>query len=174
MDNQSFEQQFTQNVRSSAVQPASMESGGSSKLPLIVSAILAVIVLIESVALIIMISNYSTANNEYFADDTTEIGSEDGTDDTFVYDEDGNVTAMEITCTNENGAKISLDKSNKLEILDSSSKATDSGSYTILRDSVISLTGSSNDRSLYYDGSFLADDTVIYDCEETINKEAAE
>ena len=44
MDNQSFEQQFTQNVRSSAVQPASMEPGGSSKLPLIVSAILAVIV----------------------------------------------------------------------------------------------------------------------------------
>ena len=174
MDNQSFEQQFTQNVRSSAVQPTSMESGGSSKLPLIVSAILAVIVLIESVALIIMLSNYSTANNEYFADDTTEIGSEDGTDDTFVYDEDGNITAMEITCTNENGAKITLSKSNKLEIFDANSTLIDSGDYTITYDSIISFTGSGNDRPLYYDGSFLADDTVIYDCEETIDEEAAE
>ncbi len=174
MDNQSFEQQFTQNVRSSAVQPASMEPGGSSKLPLIVSAILAVIVLIESVALIIMLSNYSTANNEYFADDTTEIGSEDGTDDTFVYDEDGNITAMEITCTNENGAKITLSKSNKLEIFDANSTPIDSGDYTITYDSIISFTGSGNDRPLYYDGSFLADDTVIYDCEETIDEETAE
>jgi hypothetical protein len=174
MDNQNFEQQFTQNVKSTAAQPVSIESGASSRLPLIISAVLAAIVLVESIALIIMISNYSIANNEYFSEDTTEIESEDGDDNAFVYDEDGNITAMEIICTNESGGKITLNKSNKLEISDANSTLIDSGNYTVVRDSIISFTGSGNDRYLYYDGIFLADDTVIYDCEETINEEITE
>ena len=102
-------------------------------------------------------------------------GGVDGTtEDDYVYDDNGNLTAMEIACTNENGTKITLNKSNKLEILDSNSNVTNSGSYTILRDSVISLTGSSNDRTFYYDGLILADGTTIYDCEETVSETFAE
>ncbi len=176
MDNQNFEQQFTQNVRSSAAQPTGVESGSSSKLPLVISIALAAIVLVESIVLLITISNYSNAVNNYFSDEVDEgevveggVIDNDTVEDDYVYDDEGNLTAMEITCTNESGTKIKLDKSNKLEILDSSSNVTASGSYTILRDSVISLAGSSNDRTFYYDGLILADGTTIYDCEEEVN-----
>ena len=180
MDNQNFEQQFTQNVRSSAVQPVGVESSSSSKLPLVISIALAAIILVESIALLITITNYSNAVNEYFsydgdAGEVVDEGGVDGTtEDDYVYDDNGNLTAMEINCTNESGTKIKLDKSNKLEILDSNSNVTNSGSYTILRDSVISLTGSSNDRTFYYDGLILADGTTIYDCEETVSETFAE
>ena len=174
MDNQDFEQQFTQNVRSSVIKPVAAEGSGPSKLPIIIAVILTLIVVVESIALFATIGNYSTAAKEYLAYEEITPELDNGTESNYSYDDEYNLTAMEITCTNENGAKITLSKSNKLEIFDANSTLIDSGDYTITYDSIISFTGSGNDRPLYYDGSFLADDTVIYDCEETIDEEAAE
>ena len=63
MDNNDFEQQFTKNLKDSApVVAQPMEASvGSSKLPLIVAIVLAVVTLLESIALIIALNNVNTA-----------------------------------------------------------------------------------------------------------------
>ena len=174
MDNQDFEQQFTQNVRSSVIKPVVAEESGPSKLPIIIAVALTLIVVVESIALFATIGNYSTAAKEYLAYEEITPELDNGTESNYSYDDEYNLTAMEITCTNENGAKISLDKSNKLEIFDANSTSTTSGNYTIIKDSIISLTGSNNDRTFYYDGFILADGTVIYDCEGRVDEVSTE
>jgi len=175
MDNQNFEQQFTQNIRATAAPIAPVGAEGS-KLPLVIAIALAAIVLVESIALIITISNYFTAVNEYFSVEEEIIpeGNEPEDNGTYVYDENTNLIALNITCATENGAKFNLTNTKKIEQYDSTGSLVGSGNYSILNDSIISITGSNSDRTLYYDGFVLADGTTLYNCEEVTNETSAE
>lgn len=59
-DNSNFEQQFRQNLQATPTPPRETPKHASpnSKLPLIIAIILAVIVLLETFALVITLSNY--------------------------------------------------------------------------------------------------------------------
>lgn len=170
MDNaNNFEQQFSQNVKAAAVAPVpTANSEGSSKLPLVVAIALAAVTLVESIVLIITLSNYFALTNytedEYY--ESEEVYNE-STADAYVYDDDYNLAAVGITCTAENGATITLDTTNKY-----SGSSLGSGTYTITNDSLISLQGSN--KVLYYDGVDLADGLTIYTCEEVTSESSEE
>lgn len=174
MDNSSFEQQFTQNVKASAAQPYTPSYApprpNSSKLPLITTIALAAVTFVESLVLIITLSNYFAMANsldESYEEDSTSSNTSEAEvtddDENYAYDEEGNVTAFEATCTNEEGASYKLTKNNSYEQYTSSSSLLGSGTYTILYDSIVSISGS--DKTLYFDGMILADGTNIYECE---------
>ncbi len=163
MDNNNFEQQFTQNVKSTMPQPAMETPVGSSKLPLIIALALAAITLVESIVLIIAFVNF-------FGEDTSEeIINEDISveeNNYYQYDNDGNLVSLNLTCTAEDGAKYVLTNSKTYEHRDASGSVTNSGDYSIVNDSLVSLTSSNGNKVLYYDWVSLADELTLYDCDE--------
>ncbi len=174
MDNNNYEQQFSQNVKSTMPAPAPIAVGGeSSKLPLIVAAILGVVTLVESIILIVTLINFFQLANPGEEDVIT---SEDtyldiGEDGTSGYDDDGNLVWLNLTCTNsESGDKYTLTESGSYQF--SGSSQTGSGEYTIVNDSLISLTGASGNKVLFYDGYSIADELTLYDCDFDIEEPA--
>lgn len=171
MDNNSdFAQQFTQNIKATATQPAYTTqppvASNGAKLPLIVAAILAVVVLVESIALIITLNNYFSffgENNSYGEEAAT---TEDGyTDGNFIYDANDNLTAMNLTCTTEDGRSYGFSIDGKYQQLSGPDILSSFGTYTITNDTLIALNNSANNgKVLYYDGLNLADGLTIYEC----------
>ena len=168
MDN-NFEEQFTQNLRATPIQPARINkqsSNGGSRLPLIISVALAAILLIESIALVITLVNYfdtfSYDEESYVEDDDTDI-------DNYVTDDAGNFVAFNATCTNpETGAYYTFSNNNSYREYASGSNLASSGTYSIKLDSIIVFNSptDSNKKNLVYDGFLLTDGEVIYECEE--------
>ena len=192
MDNSNLDQQFKQSINAVAPKPVAVshpvsntnsnpspnitKQSNSEKLPWIVSIILAAIILIESIALVIfLIIHFNMVNNTYEIEDVEipeysneeTVIEEDVSDSNYIYDENYNLTAANLTCVADDGATIVLDTSNNYERYDGSSSTIDSGSYTIKNDSLISLktSGSDNGKVLYFDSTTIADDLIIYDCE---------
>ena len=166
MDNGNFEQQFTQNLKSMPMQSAGAGSA-SGKLPLIIAVALAAVLLVESIALVITLTGYISANSEEFSEEESYISDDEIADDkNYVYDADYNLTALGITCKNSNGDYYKLTTDNKYEQYGSSG-LTSSGTYSVNRDRIISLTATDGkDRVLYYDFAILADGNTIYECGE--------
>ncbi len=143
-----------------------------SKLPILIIVILAIALLAESIALAIISGNYfaETNNAESFYED-----SEDDTDtesNTYLYDDDGYLIAMELTCTNESGVKYQFYANKRYEQYGQNSELLDSGTYQILEDKIISLTPTNqpnNEKSLYTTGFMLAEGTTVYDCDESLS-----
>ena len=192
MDNSNLDQQFKQSINAVAPKPVAVsrpvsninsnpspniiKQSNSEKLPWIISIILAAIVLIESIALVIfLIIHFNMVNNTYEIEDVEipeysneeTVIEEDVSDSNYIYDENYNLTAADLTCVADDGATIVLDTSNNYKRYDGSSSTIDSGSYTIKNDSLISLktSGSDNGKVLYFDSITIADDLIIYDCE---------
>lgn len=192
MDNSNLDQQFKQSINAVAPKPVAVsrpvsninsnpspniiKQSNSEKLPWIISIILAAIVLIESIALVIfLIIHFNMVNNTYEIEDVEipeysneeTVIEEDVSDSNYIYDENYNLTAANLTCVADDGATIVLDTSNNYKRYDGSSSTIDSGSYTIKNDSLISLktSGSDNGKVLYFDSITIADDLIIYDCE---------
>ena len=169
MDNENFKQQFTQNVRSASVQPAVAVERPSS-LPLIISLALAAIVLVESIALVITLTNYfSLANPNENVEEV--FNEEDYVENSYFFDDDGNLSAMELVCTSEAGNKYNFRKDNTYTKVDSGSNQTGSGTYSIIKDSVIPLDGEASGKVVYFDGFEVAEGTTLYACEEVANNE---
>lgn len=161
MDN-NYEQQFAQSLQTA---PTPIGATSNSKLPLIVAAILAAVTLVESIALVISLTNQSNIASE-------ETASEEYVDDTdyntsdYVFDNEDNLTAINLNCIAENGASYKLTTDKNYQQYDSSNQVISSGTYSIVRDSIIPLS-SANDNSehiLFYDGVIIADGTTIYEC----------
>lgn len=171
MENSSFEQQFTQSLNAAPLQPAN-NGMGKSKLPIIISIVLAVIVVVESIALIITMNNYLAIVDEVPAYDEDEgyIEDEEGEeaiDNNYVYNDSDALVAMNANCKATDGSAITLDTSGNYT---ATGPLAGSGTYTITNDSLISLSGSN--KVIYYDGWDLADGLTIYSCEEdTTNTE---
>lgn len=178
MDNNDFEQQFTQNIKASiaqpsvqsptAYEPSSTHTAGAitNKFPLIIAIALAAVTLVESIALIITLNNYfSYVNDDYIEeDDTEDIVTQY---DNYVYDDDYNLTAINLTCKNDDGTSYVFTTDGKYQALNSSSSLSNFGTYTITNDSLISLNNTDGtNKVLYYDGFSVADGLTIYSCEE--------
>lgn len=173
MDNNNFEQQFTRNVQQAATVPPATNAinnnpstGGalSSKLPWIIVAGLSFIILLQVVALIIVLTNFSPA-----ADDELEDGGEvddtsvDGSDANFLYDDNENLVAFNATCTN-NGSTYTFSTDNKY------TSPNGSGTYSVINDGVVVLDNNTS-HTLYYDSISVADGVTIYTCEEPTTEE---
>lgn len=167
MDNNgNFEQQFTQNLKASAPAPtAATVSASPNKVSLVIIIALAAITLLESIVLIITLSNYFSIMNEG-SDDIEEVSLEEEPDaNNYTYDNDYNLLAFGLTCVAEDGSSYEFTLDNKYEQYNGAGSLAASGPYTITNDSLISLSGSN--KVLYYDGFDVADGTTIYTCEET-------
>ena len=165
MDN-NFEQQFTQNVKSTMPQQPVAIKNDNSKLILIIAIALAAITLVESIALIITLTNFFSSGDDY---DDTAVSDEyfvDEEDDSYGYDDDGNLSWLNITCKAEDGSQYTLSQAKTYEQRNSSSSIVGSGDYSIVDDDLISLTGASEEKVLYYNGFDLADGLKIYYCDE--------
>lgn len=170
MENNNFEQQFAQNLQATAAQaqPYTAAASSSSKLPLVVAIALAAVTLVESIVLIITLSNYFSIVKETNEEVSEEysLGDDYDAEANYVYDEDYNLTAFEATCTNEDGSSFIFTKNNTFEELNSASSTVNSGTYSIINDDIIPLSSSSTNKVLYYNGFMVADGTKLYNCEE--------
>ncbi len=82
MDNGDFEKQFKQNLEKSLDAPAPKRENSGLKLSLTISIILAMVVLVESIALAVMVTNYfgtfeSSGSEEIEYDETEYIEDEE-------------------------------------------------------------------------------------------------
>ena len=169
MDNNSnFEQQFTQNLKASAA-PVADSSSSSSKLPLVVAIALAAVTLVESIVLIVTLSNYFSLVGSMNETEVVEesIPEDSLVDNNYTYDDSDNLVSMNVKCTNGNGVSYDL-KTDNSYTLSGSDSANATGTYTITNDSLVSLSGSN--KVLYYDGISLADGLTIYECEEDVSE----
>ena len=180
MDNNSYEQDFIKNVKQTK-QPAapsrstSKTTTSTSMLPTIVAIILGLIVLVESVALVIFAINYGVVLDLYgdstieYVDEETEGTPESLSESSsYEYDEDFNVVAFDLICSAEGGSRYEFAKSGAYQKTDSGSNLLDSGTYSILENSVVVLKNPdrTEDEFIYYDGyDVIIEDDTFYDCE---------
>ena len=168
MNNDNFEQQFSQKVKATMppAPAAPVVATGGSSLPLIVAIVLGVITLLESVVLIFTLINYFQLANPGEVETVPEAEYIEGGDDGLSgYDDSGNLIWLNLTCTNkESGNKFVLTKSNKYQYY-TGSTISESGDYAIVNDNLVSLSGSNSSKVIYYDGYSLADSLTLYDCD---------
>ena len=180
MDNNSFENEFIQNVKQTTP-PSSMPSikpeSGESKLPLIVALVTSFIVLIESIVLVMFTVKYFNKDQEdsdeaiSSYDDSEEALSEDGA---YALDDSYNIMAFNLTCTSEDGSKYVFKKAKTYQKSDATSTTTDSGNYAILNGTAVVLNSdnspSGEEKIIYYDGIYITEGRTFYECKEDISK----
>lgn len=165
MDNSNFEQQFTQNVKTTAMPPVpSMASEGTGKLPLIIAIILGVVTLIETIVLVITLSGHFAYLNSNSEVDYETAVEDDYVNSAYVYDKDYNLTALNLTCVASDGSTYELTTDNQFSQHDNNGSPIASGSYSITNDSLISLADTN--KVLYFDGFDVADGLTVYTCKE--------
>ena len=166
MDNNNFEQQFTQNVKSAMpAKPVANTGDGSSRLPLVVAIVLGVITLVETVILAVTLVNFfqvvNPAEEEAIESDYEPFSGED---ESTGYNDDDELVWLNVTCTNKDSdSKYVFTKSKSYQLYNGSN-LVNSGSYTIVNDSLVSLSGNEG-KVLFYDGWSIADGLTIYDCD---------
>ena len=175
MDN-NFEQQFIKDVASNPAvnEPVVTTKTDSNKDGLGLFKVLAVIAVTLNIVVIIMIgilmnSVTNLASNSDSSTEEIEYENSEEDDDfssNYVFDDDGNLTAMAATCTNDDGVTLKFSKDNTYAESDTASSTVDSGTYSVLRSEIITIVDTKNDsRVLYYDGFMIADGETIYECE---------
>lgn len=189
MDNANdFEKQFTENVKSAtqqfsrngelsippqqASQPTPQPKPNTKPVELhnpsifLITAIviLAIVVLVEAIALVVLINNLFYSEPDNYVDDT-ETSEDNVQDDKYIYDLDGKLSAMNLTCTTEDNSIYAFKTDGTYQYGDSTSSSV-SGTYFITNDNLVSLQGpNSSNKILFYDGLNLADGLTIYVCE---------
>lgn len=165
MDNNNFEHQFKQNLQASTVQPTSPVSQ-PSKLPLVIIIALSAVLLVESIALTITLTNYFSIINEEPVEQPPLAVEIPGSDGYFLYDQNDELVAMNVTCASNNGAYFVFDSDKNYKEYDTSNTLASSGTYSIANSFIVTLSGDNN-RKLYHDGSNLAEGDTVYSC--TVN-----
>lgn len=165
MENNSFEQQFKQNVDNKMTELVSnppKPPRSKVNVPVIISIILAIIVLIETIAICIMVHNHFASTNEDFYE---VIELEEANDD-ILLDEEKRLVAMNLTCINDSGDYFTFSTDSTFEEYDSTSNLLGSGTYSVFNDSIIILNNPDGvqERTLYYNWLNLANGTTLYDC----------
>ena len=167
MDNNNFEQQFTQNVKSVTPVQSVVAGEGSSKLPLIISIVLGAVTLIESIILVVTLVNFFQVVNPAEEEINADVEEYDtiGDEDEFVgYNDNDEVDWLNLTCTNEEtGNQYVLTQSKNFQKYENSS-LVNSGSYAVFNDSLVSLSGDEG-KVLFFDGYSIADGLTVYDCD---------
>lgn len=184
MDGQnSFEQQFTQNLQASMA--TAPEKPNKSKFA-VITIILAVIIVLESIVLIAVIvsSNMQQSSSEDFAEEYEEIEEDEGEEDLTetdpteyeidaYYYKDNSLSAFSLICIQDSSlASFNFSPDNSVREYDSSSSLIASGTYSISNEHLIKITYSNDnkERVLYYDGTNIADGLTIYYCNENYER----
>lgn len=134
----------------------------SSRLPWIIAASLSFIIVLQAIAIIIILTNFVSQPSN----DEADTGTTAHEDVTSTFDNEGNLVSFNAICTSNDGSYFKIFKSGNYEEYDNSSNMVSSGNYSMINGSVVSI---SPERTLYYEGYYLADGTTIYDCEADAN-----
>ena len=179
--NDTFEQEFIQNTKISPQpvdqQPiddfAQTKVPSPSSLPLIIAAVLSMVVIIESIVIAALVLNNNARNAD---EDEGSNYVEVSPPDTFPYEERGyiynstyDIISLDLTCIADDNSEYSFTKTNTYNKRDNAGNTIDSGSYTIIKNSIVSLDSSTNPSStknLFADGENVIEDSIFYDCEE--------
>lgn len=176
MDNNDFEQDFIKKVKQQPVVPqktVTETTVRSSMLTLILPIIFAVVVLVESVALVIFAINYGVVLNLYgenYAEHSEEkvddLPEAHGENNDYSIDDNYNVIAFNLTCEVQDGSRYTFAKSGNYQKYDKTSDTTESGSYSIVNGSAVVLKNSnqSEDTVVFYDGENIIENTTFYVC----------
>ena len=174
MDGQNnFEQQFTQNLQTSmAAAPSATQN--NNKLQLVITIALAAIVLFESIALLIALINFPSPNDNlaYENSESEQVESEEVefVEDTFFYDENDNLVALNLKCTSDDGATMVFASDNTFKQYDQNTTMIESTNYSIHDSKLIEVLNPINSESpkvFYFDGMDVADGLKIYKCSST-------
>ncbi len=175
MDGQNnFEQQFTQNLQTSMATVPSAMQNNNNRLQLVITVALAAIVLFESIALLITLVNYPSSNDNsvYNESESEEVESEEVefVDNTFFYDDNDNLIAINLKCTSDDGASMVFANDNTFKQYDQNTTMVESTKYSIHDTKIIEILNPINSDSpkvLYFDGMEIADGLKIYKCSST-------
>ena len=177
MNDNNFEQQFIKNVGQSTVANTQTPKN-TGTLSLTIAIIMAVIVLIESIALVVISMSYSQMLDNYFSDEGDGFIEEtyvNESETAYQFDDSLNLVSFNLTCTAEDGSKFVFKKAKTYQ--NTSNSSTSSGTYSILNGSVIVLNDSSNSgdqQTLYYEGRNIINGTTYYNCVEDIEETVKE
>ncbi len=168
MNNNDFEENFMQNVKQTLPQrpqqPSNQTSAQPSKLPLIIAIVSVFIALVELVVIVFLIVNNYETEDDITADDSSDF--EISTSTPFSFDDEGNISAFDLTCTAENGDKYTFSKAKKYTKT-SASSSTSSGIYSTVKGTAIILNNTESEEEapvLYYDGEYVFEHTTPYEC----------
>ena len=166
MDKDNYEQEFIQNVKNTtrANKTSAPKASHSTKLPWIITAILAVIVVAESITLTFLLVNYFNEEEDYPPELVRDdINTEEGI---FYYDREGYLIAFVLTCTSKDGTKYSFQSNNQYQKYNDAELLT-TGTYTISENDAVNLKSSTDEEEKYfYDGFSIESETESYDCED--------
>ena len=141
----------------------------------IISLIAIVVVVIQSTIIIILLTNHSSlTNNTTTSNDDNNIEVEEGqgsvSSETYIFDDNDNLIALDFKCTIDDNSYYVLDKSNNITKWDKGS-IVESGNYSIYNNNLIQTSFSNNNGNvLFYDGRYLADGITLYKCQENISE----
>ncbi|MBQ6414609.1 hypothetical protein IJI28_03255 [Candidatus Saccharibacteria bacterium] len=180
MNNSNYEKEFINSIKQTGQQiPLSQQklkiATNTSKPHLAITIILAIIVLIESVALAILAFNYGEVldlygNNEPEYNETTNNDSPEAlsNDNDFTYGENYEVTAFNLICTNGDGSKYTFTKSKNYQKTDTSLGSTESGTYSIVNGGAVILNNpnQTEEKIVYYNGYDIMEGTTFYTCDK--------
>ena len=139
-----------------------------SKFFVVVIACLSFIIFLQTIAIIIILTNFTSSAKPTTSDDTGSVPRENIN---ATFDSNGELATFNAVCVTNNGAYFKIFKSGTYEQYDASANLINSGNYSMVNGIVVSI---SPNRALYYDGYYLADGTTIYDCEADNNTEMSE
>ena len=142
----------------------------TSSATIIAIIVLALIILVESIALTITLTNYFGLFSSEIDYDTATESDYIYPGNNFNYSKDGKLISMDAKCASDDYGYILFSKDNTFQQYNNSNELIDKGSYTITNSIVISLTNNSSKRLLSFDGFRLADEEVMYDCEDSANE----
>ena len=141
----------------------------------IISLIAIIIVIIQSIIIVVLLINNSsltnnTATSNENASNDIEVEEDKGSvsSETYIFDDNDNLIALNYKCVLDDDTYFILDKSNKISKWDAGSEVK-TGNYSIFNNNLIQ-TSFTNDNGnvLYYDGIHLADGTTLYKCQEIV------
>lgn len=166
-----FEEKFINDVQNESDKPiknSTKQSFPFSKKAIVIIAVLALTVVVETVALIATSSNNSQnveAENPEEVIDDSELGKDFTDDDSYAYDESDNLVSMNVSCTSKDNARYVFTKLNNYEEYDSNNVKIKAGTYEIIHDGIVVLKdANNNEQVLYFDGFDIAKGTDFYTC----------
>lgn len=164
-----FEQQFMQNVKTTA--PSDVPTSEKPKhTNLIIMTILIIVMVFQTVFSIVTLIKFYSVLNEASVINTEETTTTDF-ETAYRFGEGGSLEAISAECKSENGSTYTLTLDNKYKEQDSSSRVIDSGAYSIDQDIAFRLDGTAGQKTLYYGDYILTDGTSFYTCSEILVKE---
>ncbi len=164
-----YEQEFINNLENetnaSAVVP---KTARFSRLSIIIIVILLLVIIAEAAIIIVTPSrggqNTEAENSEDVINDS-ELGQDFSTDNSYIYDESDNLTALNIDCAADDGERYTFNATNAYEEYSPAATKVGSGTYKIIHDGIVVLKDANDlEQVVYFDGFDIAKGTKFFTC----------